>query len=97
MLKLALLRLRTARALAALVHNATERADRLEIAVRRCTLRQDELAGDLLRLSERLSKTEGRNAPRPRANAATPLSEIPMGDKPALRRAMGLVGNTPKE
>ena len=97
MLKLALLRLRTARALAAMVREATERADRLEIEVRRTILRQDELAGDMLRLSERLSKAEGRSAGRPVKRSDTPLADIPIGDKPALRRALGLVATTPKE
>ena len=98
MLKLALLRLRTARALAGQVREATDRADRLEIAVRRCITRQDELSADLLRLSERLSKTEGRAAGRPpRAPQQVSLADIPPGDKPALRRALGLVASSPKE
>lgn len=76
------------------VLDAREKADRLEIAVRRQQLRLDELSGDLVRLSERLSKTEGRalggRPRRPAVQDELPLDEIPRGDKKALRRALGV-------
>jgi len=83
------------RRLARAVQTERERGDRLEIQCRRLILRQDELSADLLRLSERLSKTEGRAAGRPpRApqapSGAPQLDLVPTGDKAGLRRALGV-------
>jgi hypothetical protein len=72
-----------------------ERADRLEIAVRRLAMRQDAAAADLEKLSERIAAIGGRLGGRPRAapqGAPEQLSidQVPVGDKAALRRAMGV-------
>ena len=52
----------------------SERADRLEIAVRRLELLHNELQADVVRLSERLCQTEGRllGGRRKAAQQATP-------------------------
>ena len=91
-LKLALSHFRIARALRAQVLEQQKTIDRLEIVLRRQTIRIDELGQDLLHLSERVSGLQGRlsggGAGRPRkANGQTQLSleSIPHGDKAALR------------
>ncbi len=73
-----------------------ETLDRLEIAVRRAQLARDELAQDLLRLSERLSRVEGRNLrgvtgrpqKAPGAGTQVDIEDIPPGDKRALREVL---------
>ena len=90
---LALSRFRSLRSVQRQLVQERERAQRLEITCRRIQLAHDELAQDLLRLSERLSRVEGRNlggrrAPPAEASAQLPLSEIAPGDKQALRRAL---------
>lgn len=95
MLRLALFRLRMLRTVRAQLVVQRETIDRLEIAVRRAQLSRDELAQDLLRLSERLSRVEGRNlrgvTGRPQKAAGgvqVDIEDIAPGDKRALREVL---------
>jgi len=92
MLKLALSHFRIARAARLQLQEQAKLIDRLEIALRRQTIRIDELGHDLVHLSERITQLQGRltggGAGRPRkSNGQTELSldTIPHGDKAALR------------
>lgn len=95
MIRLALFRLRMLRTVRAQLAVQRETIDRLEIAVRRAQLSRDELAQDLLRLSERLSRVEGRNlrgvTGRPQKAAGgvqVDIEDIAPGDKRALREVL---------
>ena len=95
MFKLALFRFNLLRALRAQLRAQREVIDRLEIQTRRAELATHELAQDLLRLSERLSRVEGRNL---RGQTGRPvkasrefqvdIEDIPVGDKRALREVL---------
>jgi len=68
-----------------------ERIHRLEIAHKQLVEAQELLQGQHNSLR---AKVVGSMGGRPPKNV-TPLSEIPLGDKAALRRAMGLVPSIP--
>lgn len=89
MRKLALFLSRPSRAVVRELRQAQQTIDRLEIAVRRLTLKHNELATDLERLSDRLCATQGRllggKTRKPSPQAELDLDAIPHGDKRALR------------
>jgi len=72
--------------------NLHQRVHRLEMALLQFGERFDALQGAHMKLRNQFHGSKGG---RPVSNSETPISQIPRGDKAALRRALGVVPGKP--